>query len=53
MVLLLDMFMAGSDTTSNTMSFVILYLLHHPEIQDLVQQEIGTSGPPTLQERAQ
>jgi len=34
--------MAGSETTSNTVEFAILYLMKHPEIQQKMQAEIDT-----------
>lgn len=46
--------MAGSETTSNTLSFAILYMIKYPSIQQKVQQEIDqvTSGRwPSLQDR--
>jgi len=36
----MDLFMAGSETTSNTIEFAILYMILHPEIQKKVQAEI-------------
>ncbi|XP_022915813.2 methyl farnesoate epoxidase-like [Onthophagus taurus] len=38
--LLLDIFMAGSETTSNTLEFSIFYMLKYPEIQTKVQNEL-------------
>lgn len=35
-----DLFAAGSDTTSNTLSFFFLYMLLHPRVQSKVQEEI-------------
>jgi len=37
---LLDFFVAGSDTTTNSLSWALLYLAKHPDIQKKVQQEI-------------
>ncbi|XP_054289481.1 methyl farnesoate epoxidase-like [Macrosteles quadrilineatus] len=55
LVLLMDLFMAGSDSTSNTLSFTILYLLHFPRIHDRVLAEIeevvGNCRPPSLQDK--
>ncbi|KAG8313366.1 hypothetical protein J6590_001833 [Homalodisca vitripennis] len=55
LVVLLDLFMAGSDSTSNTLGFTVLYLLHFPHIQDRVVAEIekvvDNSRAPTLQDR--
>ncbi|XP_071445902.1 methyl farnesoate epoxidase isoform X2 [Hetaerina americana] len=38
----LDMFIAGSETTSNTLQFAFLLAALHPEIQDKVQHELDT-----------
>lgn len=55
-VVLLDLFMAGSDTTSNTLAFTVLYMLHYPRVQDRLAEEIdvvaGCGRAPTLQHRA-
>lgn len=40
LVLLMDMFMAGSDSTTNTLCFIILYILHNPHVQIRAQQEL-------------
>lgn len=37
---LLDLFTAGLDTTSNFLGFAMLYMIHHPDVQKRVQQEI-------------
>ena len=54
-VLVLDLFGAGSGTTSNTLSFALLYLSAQPEIQKKLQAEIdkvvGLSRQPTLDDR--
>lgn len=51
----MDMFMAGSETTNNTMSFCFLYLILNPEIQQKAQEEIdfivGKNRTPTLDDR--
>jgi cytochrome P450 len=36
----LDLFTAGSETTSNTLEFGILYMILNPEVQRKVQDEI-------------
>lgn len=35
-----DIFVAGSETTSHTLGFALLFMILHPEIQSKVQQEI-------------
>jgi cytochrome P450 len=38
---LLDLFGAGSDTTSTTLTWAMLYMTREPAVQDRVQVEIG------------
>lgn len=51
----MDMFMAGSETTNNTMGFCFLYLILNPDIQTKAQDEIdavvGKHRAPTLDDR--
>lgn len=51
----MDMFMAGSETTNNTMGFCFLNLILNPEIQQKAQDEIdsviGKHRMPTLDDR--
>ncbi|XP_072396455.1 methyl farnesoate epoxidase-like isoform X3 [Diabrotica undecimpunctata] len=51
----MDMFMAGSETTSNTLSFAVLYLILYPEVQKKAQAEIdyviGKCRTPCLADR--
>lgn len=53
----MDMFMAGSETTSKSLGFGFLYMLLYPEVQYKAQEEIdrviGTERPPTLNDRPQ
>lgn len=42
LVVLLDLFLAGSETTSSMLSFVILSLLKHEDVQAKVRAEIDT-----------
>jgi methyl farnesoate epoxidase/farnesoate epoxidase len=35
-----DFFQAGSETTSNTLAFSILYMLHYPDVMKKVQKEL-------------
>ncbi|XP_041065261.1 steroid 17-alpha-hydroxylase/17,20 lyase [Carcharodon carcharias] len=38
-----DIFGAGTETTSTTIAWMIVYLLHHPEIQKKIQEEIDSN----------
>jgi methyl farnesoate epoxidase/farnesoate epoxidase len=38
----LDLFQAGSETTSNTLGFGLIYMLHHPQVARKVQEELTT-----------
>jgi len=53
--LCLDLFMAGSETTSNTLGFAMLYMLLYPDVQRRAQDEldnvVGRSRQPCLQDR--
>ncbi|XP_069701115.1 methyl farnesoate epoxidase-like isoform X2 [Periplaneta americana] len=53
--LCLDLFMAGSETTSNTLGFAVMYMLLHPDVQSRAQAEldsvVGRDRQPTLQDR--
>ena len=35
-----DLFLAGSETTSTTLDWALLYMIEYPEIQRKCQQEI-------------
>ena len=35
-----DLFTAGTETSATTLAWAIIYMLHHPEIQKQVQEEI-------------
>ena len=39
---LLDLFMAGSETTSTTLSWAVLFMIRYPDVQRKVQEEIDT-----------
>ncbi|NWW56341.1 CP2DH protein, partial [Ifrita kowaldi] len=51
-----DLFTAGTDTSSTTLRWALLYMLLHPEIQSKVQAEIdeviGRERPPTMMDQA-
>ncbi|KAF5272510.1 hypothetical protein FQA39_LY18788 [Lamprigera yunnana] len=53
--LCLDLFMAGSETTSNTLSFAMLYMVKYADVQRRVQKEIdnvvGRNRWPTMQDK--
>ncbi|KAF4520507.1 hypothetical protein B566_EDAN004823 [Ephemera danica] len=55
--ILIDLFMAGSDTTSNSLAFCLLRLMLSPDVQRKAQQEIdqvvGRSRHPSLADRTQ
>ncbi|XP_065079380.1 methyl farnesoate epoxidase-like [Ochlerotatus camptorhynchus] len=40
--LCLDLFQAGSETTSNTLGYGVAYILHHPEVVRKVHQELDS-----------
>ncbi|XP_076679748.1 putative cytochrome P450 303a1 isoform X2 [Andrena cerasifolii] len=50
-----DMFLAGSETTSNSLGFCFQYLILYPNVQKKAQEEIdrvvGRDRPPTLEDR--
>lgn len=52
----MDLFTAGSETTSTTLRWGLLYMLLHPEIQSKVQAEIdeviGRERPPSMKDQA-
>jgi len=56
-VTLADMFVAGFETVATNLTWGILYLLHHPQIQEELFEEIarvlGKGSTPTLKDRAE
>ncbi|KAM9792781.1 LOW QUALITY PROTEIN: cytochrome P450 2U1 [Neosynchiropus ocellatus] len=50
-----DLFIAGTDTTTNSVLWVLLYMVLHPDVQDQVQAEIdkvvGKDRPLSLTDR--
>ena len=36
----IDLFLAGQETTASTLVWIFFYMLHHPDVQDSVHQEI-------------
>jgi cytochrome P450 len=40
LALCVDFFQAGSETTSNTLSFALLYMLHYPHVMKKAQEEL-------------
>ncbi|KAI1892067.1 hypothetical protein AGOR_G00150160 [Albula goreensis] len=53
---IVDLFGAGTETTSNTLRWAMLYMAKYPEVQEKVQAEIdrviGQSRQPTMADRA-
>ncbi|XP_071751795.1 cytochrome P450 2J2-like [Centroberyx gerrardi] len=51
----LDLFLAGTETTSKTLQWGLIYLIKHPRVQDKVQAEIdrviGQTRQPTMADR--
>ncbi|TRY57099.1 hypothetical protein DNTS_023979 [Danionella cerebrum] len=51
----LDLFVAGTETTSTTLNWALLYMMKYPEIQAKVQEEIdrvvGNSRQPSLSDK--
>ncbi|XP_061593789.1 cytochrome P450 2J4-like [Cololabis saira] len=51
----LDLFLAGTETTSTTLNWGMLYMIYYPDIQERVQAEIdaviGSSRQPSMSDR--
>ena len=55
-IVLLDLFLAGIETTTTSLLWAIHFLLHHPEVQDRIYKEINevtleSEGVRTLSEK--
>ncbi|XP_015436194.1 PREDICTED: probable cytochrome P450 303a1 [Dufourea novaeangliae] len=52
----LDLFVAGSETTTKALAFCFLYLVLYPDVQkkahDEIDRVIGRNRPPTIEDRA-
>ncbi|KAJ0008635.1 hypothetical protein NQD34_016050 [Periophthalmus magnuspinnatus] len=52
----MDLFLAGTETTSTSLQWTLIYLIKHPEVQEKVQEEIdsviGQNRLPTMADRA-
>ncbi|XP_078676264.1 cytochrome P450 2D20-like [Branchiostoma floridae x Branchiostoma belcheri] len=52
-----QLFLAGTDTTANTLHWAVLFMILHPDIQQKVQQEIdsvlGPDQDPSMDHRSQ
>ncbi|XP_065208483.1 methyl farnesoate epoxidase-like isoform X2 [Planococcus citri] len=46
LAILMDFFMAGTETTSNTLSFMIHYLVKYPQVQEKIHAEIDRALNP-------
>ena len=55
-VVMVNLFLAGSETTSNTLNFTLWYLCQHPHAQARLQAEvdrvIGPDRCPSMDDRA-
>ncbi|CAG5125150.1 unnamed protein product [Candidula unifasciata] len=55
--IMFELFLAGTETTSTTIYWCLLYMLHNPQVQDKVHQEIkekiGTNRAPSIQDKTQ
>ena len=52
---LFDLFIAGSETTSSTLTWAALYMVRYPQVQKKVQAEldrvVGQNRPPSLKDK--
>lgn len=52
--MILDLFTAGTETTSTTLQWAALFLVNHPDVQEKSRAEMlenGSSGPQTLSDK--
>ncbi|KAK0061232.1 cytochrome P450 2U1-like isoform X1 [Biomphalaria pfeifferi] len=51
-----NLFIAGTETTSTTIMWCLLYILHYPEVQQKIYKEIaeqiGTDRPPNIADKS-
>ncbi|XP_019625214.1 PREDICTED: cytochrome P450 2U1-like [Branchiostoma belcheri] len=56
-MVVMDLFLAGTETTSTTLRWALLYMILHPDVQETVQREIdsviGPDRDPSMAHRAQ
>ncbi|KAG1698859.1 Cytochrome P450 18a1 [Nymphon striatum] len=54
--LIVDLFIAGTETTSTTLRWAVVYMLHHPEIQQKIHTEIdeivGPERPISMEDKS-
>ncbi|KAG1659596.1 Cytochrome P450 2D4 [Nymphon striatum] len=54
--LIVDLFVAGTETTSTTLRWAVVYILHHPEIQQKIHTEIdeivGLERPISMEDKS-
>jgi cytochrome P450 len=52
-----DLFMAGTDTTFNSITFALVYMVRYPHVQRKIQEEldsiVGEDRLPGLEDRPQ
>ena len=52
----MDLFVAGLDSTANTLDWLVLYLISYPKVYETVMEEIdsviGMERLPTIQDKS-